>query len=213
MTMILLVAEGSGIGAVRRLRTTWYIFLLVFAPYVASWNVEVLRKRHKYAPLMHYPISVLVPLMVFRQVAFNSKIIIRKRAYILKTWGIFVVVICLSFAVPLYFLPLARTATTDREKTRVLFTWLLVVSPLVATLTGIVRSLKDGPALQTSPAIAFVAFGFALFPTLVQAKMEYIYFRAGRYEIGTSTLSLLKILRKRAISKRRSCYSAASLRP
>jgi len=87
MAMILLVAEGSGIGAVRRLRTTWYFFLLWFAPYVASWNVEVLRKRHKYAPLMHYPMVVLVPLMVFRRVAQNSKIIVRKRAHILKTWG------------------------------------------------------------------------------------------------------------------------------
>ncbi|CEM28713.1 unnamed protein product [Vitrella brassicaformis CCMP3155] len=177
MAMILLVAEGSGIGAVRRLRTTWYFFLLWFAPYVASalfHHVEVLRKRHKYALLMHYPISVLVPLMVFRQVALTSKIIVRKRAYILKTWGIFVVVTCFSIAVPLYLVPLARTATTDREKTRVVFTLLLVVSPLVATLTGIVRSLKGGPALQTSPAITFVAFGFALFPRVVQAEMEHV---------------------------------------
>ncbi|CEM01606.1 unnamed protein product [Vitrella brassicaformis CCMP3155] len=176
MTLILLVAEGSAIGAVRRLRTTWYFFLAGFVPYVALalfHHVETLRKLHKYAPLMNYPITLLVPLMVFRQVAQKSTII-RKRAYILKTWVIFVVVICLSFAVRLYFMPLARTATTDREKTGVLFTWLLVVSPFVATLTGIVRSLKDGPALQTSPAITFVAFGFALFSRVVQAKMEYI---------------------------------------
>ncbi|CEM21202.1 unnamed protein product [Vitrella brassicaformis CCMP3155] len=123
---------------------------------------------------MYYPIGVFMLLMVFRQVALSSTIILRKRAYILKTWVMMLVVICFSFAGPLYFVPLARTATTDRERTRVLFAWLLVVSPLVATLTGIVRSLKDGPALQTSPAITFVAFGFALFPRVVQAKMEYI---------------------------------------
>ncbi|CEM02772.1 unnamed protein product [Vitrella brassicaformis CCMP3155] len=177
MAMILLLAEGSTIGAVRRLRTTWYFFLPGLAPYVdfaLFHHVEALRKRHKYAPLMHYPCTLLVPLMVFRQVALSSKIIIRKRAYILKTWGICVVVICFSFAVPLYFMPLARTATTDREKTGVIFIFLLVVSPVVATLTAIVRSLKDGPALQTSPAITFVAFGFALFARIVQAEMEYI---------------------------------------
>ncbi|CEM07843.1 unnamed protein product [Vitrella brassicaformis CCMP3155] len=174
---ILVVAEGSGIGAVRRLRTTWYFFILGFAPYVVFalfHHVEALRKRHQYAPLMLFPITLLVPLMVFRQVALTSTII-AKRAYILKTWVMFGVVMCLSFvALPLYFVPLARTATTDREKTGVLFTWLLVVSPIVATLTGIVRSLKDGPALQTSPAITFVAFGFALFARVVQAEMEHI---------------------------------------
>ncbi|CEM02301.1 unnamed protein product [Vitrella brassicaformis CCMP3155] len=134
IAIILLVAEGSAIGAVRRLRTTWYFFVLGFVPYVTSalfHHVEALRKHHKYAPLMHYPMVVLVPLMVFRRVAQNSKIIVRKRAHILKTWGF-------------------------------------------CTVTGIVRSLLDGPALQTSPAITFVAFGFALFPRFVQAKMEHI---------------------------------------
>ncbi|CEM31404.1 unnamed protein product [Vitrella brassicaformis CCMP3155] len=184
MAMILLVAEGSAIGAVRRLRTTWYFFVPGFVPYVASTlfhHVEALRtnhghQRHKYAALVHYPITVLVPLMVFRQVA-QSEIIVRKWAYILKTWGVFVVVTCFAIAVPLYFVPLVRTATTDREKTGVVFTWLLVVSPFVATLTGIVRSLKDGPALQRSPAITFVAFGFALFPRFVQAEMEFIAYQ------------------------------------
>ncbi|CEL93098.1 unnamed protein product [Vitrella brassicaformis CCMP3155] len=120
MALILLVAEGSGIGAVRRFRTTWHFFLLGFAPYVAFalfHHVEALRKRHKYAPFMHFPIKVFIPLMVFRQVALTSTIVVRKRAYILKTWVISVVVMCFSFAVPLYFVPLARSATTDREKT------------------------------------------------------------------------------------------------
>ncbi|CEL99301.1 unnamed protein product [Vitrella brassicaformis CCMP3155] len=48
------------------------------------------------------------------------------------------------------------------------------MSPLLALLTALVRSLRDGPALQSGPAISFGVVVFSFFPRMMQAKTQHL---------------------------------------
>ncbi|CEL95429.1 unnamed protein product [Vitrella brassicaformis CCMP3155] len=179
IAMILLVTEGSIAGAFRRLRTSWYFLAPGFVYYLAVSLVHHLEVpppyRHVFGFVMISFVGFLLPLLLFRQVALTSTMVKRKRLYVLQICVITSVMAFAHVISRLYFMPAAARAAesgTDREKTRIAFSFLIGLWPVIALVTATVRGLQDGPALQTAPAMAYLAVSYVFFPRMVQAKMQ-----------------------------------------
>ncbi|CEM26355.1 unnamed protein product [Vitrella brassicaformis CCMP3155] len=179
--MVLLVAEGSFRGALHRLTTTWPFFapaVIIHVGAVVFFHVEVLLPYRIIAVCFIYTQMIVLPFAVFRQMARTSRTVVRKRRYVLQMGLVFFLLATIPSSTRSYFLPLAKDAASGggsaRGRSIVVITWLLAMSPVVALLTALVRSLRDGPALQTGPAISYPAVVLVLFPRIVQAEMQHL---------------------------------------
>ncbi|CEL94411.1 unnamed protein product [Vitrella brassicaformis CCMP3155] len=176
--MVLLTAEGSLRGALHRLTTTWPFFaptMIIHVGGAVFFHVEALWPyRIIIAGCFYVYVGLVQPVMVFRQVALTSRTVVRKRLYVMQMGLVFLLIVTYASSTRSCFLPLAQDAASGGEnKSIVVITWLVAMSPLVALLMALVRSLRDGPALQTGLAISYPAVAFVLYPRIVQAEMQH----------------------------------------
>ncbi|CEL92051.1 unnamed protein product [Vitrella brassicaformis CCMP3155] len=178
----LLMAEGDGGLALRRFVSCWQIFmpgtLFMFSrPVVHHFfgGFRVLYRTY-IEPLAAFVVSFPLAFIFFRFSAHRNKTVVRHRKviYSLQLTLMFSINALLGSAIRIFLLPLATRDTTDGERTRVVFGFLLIMWPLLGLVTATNRAIRDGSALQTAPCLAFGAVAHALFPRMLQSKMALL---------------------------------------
>jgi len=116
---MLFAAEGSFREALYRLKTTWPFFALLFILHVGAgavfFNVEALRPyRIIIAGCFYEYVGIVLPVIVFRQVALTSRTVVRKRLYVIQMGLVFFLLVTFSFSARSFFFPLVRDIARGR---------------------------------------------------------------------------------------------------
>ncbi|CEL92045.1 unnamed protein product [Vitrella brassicaformis CCMP3155] len=170
----LLMAEGDGRLALRRLVSCGWIFvpggLFLFSRAVVHHFFGGFRVLYRtyVTPPAAFVVTFPLAFIFFRFSAHRNKTVMRHRKMIYSSQltVIFSSQLSLAIVIRIFLLPLATGDTTDGERTRVAFGFLLITWPFLGLVTATNRAIRDGSALQTAPCLAFGAVAHALFPRM-----------------------------------------------